>query len=616
VDRVYEVFASLETSMFLEAGDEEPGLFRLVANRKVWEGPWTAKSEYRKGEGATGYVLEHGKRVRIVDLARYHDDSAWIEKEYPGLRWNDSLTIRDRARDYFQINDPESSPPLSFVCAPIRSGGTTLGVIRCAGATRNPFYFDDWQDRVLEALGVRIGAWWNNVLRQKRKEQEVHILEVLMRGFDAMNRFVQRHLNKRIWDETGFFREAMRLAHEVIPNTDNSDVRLRVGEELHTVATYGHDWDQYSKAKNARYPIRPPGSTASFLVAENKGVLVYDDIKEAPSLKRIFPDTKKLVLAPIEAGDTVYGVLCIRSKSTRPFPANVRLIAGMLGQQLGLYHSLAVQIGSLQIAERKNRDLIETQAKTIGDVHHQVKSPIISSHRIAQGLIDNRLLPRPLRPEVEQLRGIGSKVSRVVRNMGMFSDLSSEKPIRVRKTVLMNNKLLQMLRESCADHQSLMDPDRRISFRLDEKTFLDLAGKDMMGKLVEADWPLLEQCVNNLMDNAAKYSFEGTEVRVTGGIQAKGSEFFISVANEGFEVKPEHVHKLRQRGYRGDLAIQSTGEGSGIGLWIVDEIMKAHGGHLAITPTQNGITDVRLVFPVVKGVDKLSYEAQSSLTRG
>src|ERR1039457_2547519 len=85
VDRVFGVFASLEASMFLAAGDVEPGLFRLVAYRTVWEGPWTGKSEYRKGVGATGYVLEHGQRVRIVDLARYQDDRAWIEREYPGL---------------------------------------------------------------------------------------------------------------------------------------------------------------------------------------------------------------------------------------------------------------------------------------------------------------------------------------------------------------------------------------------------------------------------------------------------------------------------------------------------------------------------------------------------
>ena len=85
------------------------------------------------------------------------------------------------------------------------------------------------------------------------------------------------------------------------------------------------------------------------------------------------------------------------------------------------------------------------------------------------------------------------------------------------------------------------------------------------------------------------------------------------MTNEGLEVKREEASKLKQRGYRADQAIWVTGEGSGIGLWIVDEIMKAHGGRLAITPTQNGVTDVRLVFTVTKGLENL-YDATANLT--
>jgi signal transduction histidine kinase len=386
------------------------------------------------------------------------------------------------------------------------------------------------------------------------------------------------------------------------------------GNELYTAATYGREWDRHPNGKNARYSLKPYGSTASFLVAERKGVLVYDDVEDAPWYNPNFEDTRKLILAPIEA-DVIEGVLCIRSKSPKSFPANVELIAGLLGQQLGLYHSLASQIRSLQVLERKNREMIETQAKTIGDVHHQVKSPIISSYRIAQLLIGSRSFAPRQRQELERLRGLCSKVTRVVRNMGMFSDLSSGKPIRLNRSLLTRQKLLQMLRDSCAEHHALADPERRVSFRLEEKGFEELADKERIGTLlVEADWPLLEQCINNVMDNAAKYSFDDTVVRVWGGVQAKGAELFIAVANEGLEVKPEDVQKLKQRGYRGQDAVSATGEGSGIGLWIVDEIMQAHGGRLAITATQNGITEVRLVFATIKGVEELS-DAQNLVSR-
>ena len=602
--------------MFLEDRDEEPEVYRLKAQKQAGP-PRNAKTEYRLGEGATGYVLTSGKTVRIVDLKHYEEDQEWLQAEYPGLHWSGAPGLEEFWNDFFH----DEHSPISFVCAPIRAGEAVLGAIRFAGSIRNPFYFDGWQARFLEIAGVRIGAWWHNALYLRRKKQELRSWEALTSGFDAMNRFVQKQLRKNSWDEGGFFRQAMSLAHQVIPHTDNSDVALVEGSELVTVATCGQAWSGHPAEQAARCRLQPPETTAARLVAERASTAVCDRSADAPRLKKIFPQTAQLILAPIEAGDSVHGVLCIRSGSTAPFPGNATLIAGLLGQQLGLYHSLALQIRSLQRAERENRDMIATQAKMLGDVQHQVKSPVISLHRVAQSLLQNASLPGALKPQVSQLRGICSKVAAVVRNMGSFSDLANSKPIRLRKSVLLSHKLRQMLRESCEDQQVLVEPARRIEFVLDEKSFQSLAGNDtsgkldMTGRLVEVDLALLEQCANNLLDNAGKYSFDNTKVRVFGGTQSGGSEFFISVCNEGLEVRPEDVQRLKQRGQRSDRAVQSAGEGSGIGLWIADEIMLAHGGRLAITPTANGVTEVRLVFPVVKGLEALSDEATNSLSR-
>ena len=605
VNEIFRVFPCLEVSLFLNGIDDEPGVYNLSAYRTRWEGPWNEKTQYKAGEGATGYVIKTGKTVRVVDLRRYEEDIEWIRSQYPGMIWTNSLLIRDRADDHFKTTDPEASPPLSFLCAPIRTGEVILGAIRVSVSTQSPYYFDGWQAKFVEMAAVRIGGWWQESVRAQQKDREILAWDRLMNGLDGMNRFVLRQLRKR-WDEPAFFVEAMRLAHVVIPHTDNSDVRMIEDDALVTKAVCGKDWDQHPQAKQARYSF-PDGSTASYLIANSKkGVTIYDNAEEAPRLKRIFPDTRKFLLAPIEAGESIYGVFIVRSKSPRPFPPNTKLIAGILGQQLGLYHSLILQIRELQSEKQTHRRLIETQARTIDDVHHQVKSPIISAHRAADSLIGNRTLPGSLRPNVEVIRGLCGKVERVVRNMGMFSDLANDKAVRLNKVQLSREVLLRMLREACVDHRSLTDPERQIDFHLDEKGLTELAGRDKIGDVVEADIPLIEQCVNNLLDNAAKYSFGQTIVKVSCGVQAKRTEFFISVSNEGFAVKPEDTGKLKKRGYRSEQAVRASGEGSGIGLWIVDEIMRAHGGRLAITPTQNGVNDFRLVFSIVKGIDRFT----------
>lgn len=56
---------------------------------------------------------------------------------------------------------------------------------------------------------------------------------------------------------------------------------------------------------------------------------------------------------------------------------------------------------------------------------------------------------------------------------------------------------------------------------------------------------------------------------------------------------------MLERRWRSQDAVLTTGEGSGIGLWLVDHIMKAHRGHLVIIPTRpDNVTEVKLVFPL------------------
>lgn len=615
---IQSVFRSLEVSVFLQDDDgEDRDLFPLYEYIVQWDGPWTEKSSYRPGEGITGHVIKNGRAVRLVDLAHYADDADWIAREYSGLEWSNSLQIVARARKYHNVNDPEAAPPVSFLCAPIGSGKRVYGAIRCCGSIESPFYFDEWQVRLLQAVAARIAAWWQGILRERQKDEDLKAWERLVAGFDSMNHLVQRSLTKRESDESELLREAMRHTHEVIPLTDNSDIRMVEGDSLVTKAVYGRDWERFAWAKTKRWSLNPPDCAAAELVVNKGPVAVYDDINMAPRLSRIFGEsTKKLVLVPITVEERTVGVLCIRSNSPRPFPPYTKLIAGLIGQQLGLYNSLAAQIRNLQAAEAHNKKMIETQARTIGDVHHQVKSPILSAYRTAQRLSRDTQMPKAWRAELERLRSLSSKVNRVVRNMRVFSDLSLDKTIQIKRQLLEREKLSQMLSEACADQNATLDPDKQLGFEFDPRSLADLAGKDRVGKFVEADIPLIEQCVANLLDNAAKYSFPRTAVVVSGGAQAKGEEYFVSVANRGFKVAPEQVSMLTKRGYRADQAIWSAGEGSGIGLWIVDKIMKAHGGRLSINPTnKNGITEVRLVFPIKKGIESLAATSEYITSR-
>jgi two-component system phosphate regulon sensor histidine kinase PhoR len=100
------------------------------------------------------------------------------------------------------------------------------------------------------------------------------------------------------------------------------------------------------------------------------------------------------------------------------------------------------------------------------------------------------------------------------------------------------------------------------------------------GLRVDANPPLLEQAVVNLLDNAVKYSPDGTTVRITAA--PDDGEIVIAVSDEGQGVSREHLPRLFERFYRVDKARSRDLGGTGLGLSIVKHVTQVHGGRVSV----------------------------------
>lgn len=104
-------------------------------------------------------------------------------------------------------------------------------------------------------------------------------------------------------------------------------------------------------------------------------------------------------------------------------------------------------------------------------------------------------------------------------------------------------------------------------------------GRD--SRSVWADRLRLEQVLRNLMENAAKYSPEGTliviKVRKAG---EAGDSVQFSVSDQGHGIAPEHLNRLFERFYRVQDNRSSPIPGTGLGLPIARLIVEAHGGEI------------------------------------
>jgi len=296
-----------------------------------------------------------------------------------------------------------------------------------------------------------------------------------------------------------------------------------------------------------------------------------------------------MIIAPIGVAGLRFGVLDIRGTGERVFPPYAESMADLLGQQLGLYHYLITTIAVLKTFQHD-------QVQTFEDFAHQLKSPILQVHARAQSILrfanQDTCTVDVLKTHLLALRGLASKARRVSQGLRLYADLARGKKLTVAGSRITGDFLEKALIELAIDHESTIDPSRNLRFQVARDRGFEI----LKQVRVIADFNLLLQAMNNILDNAAKYSFRNSVVTISTGLTVS-RRFHITVLNRGLAISRAEVRQARNRGWRSLQALEVTGEGSGIGLWIVDHIMQAHDGELIIIPTtSDGWTEIKLVF--------------------
>ena len=99
----------------------------------------------------------------------------------------------------------------------------------------------------------------------------------------------------------------------------------------------------------------------------------------------------------------------------------------------------------------------------------------------------------------------------------------------------------------------------------------------------------------NVLDNAVKYSPCGSEIRI--GIH-KGIRFArIEIADQGIGIPGEDCHKVFRRFYRGSSRWVHGQPGSGVGLYLVREIINGHHGTVIVKQGHPDAASQKIKFP-------------------
>lgn len=110
---------------------------------------------------------------------------------------------------------------------------------------------------------------------------------------------------------------------------------------------------------------------------------------------------------------------------------------------------------------------------------------------------------------------------------------------------------------------------------------------DLEDAFVNADAQLIESVIDNLINNAIKYSAEGASVNCT--IHAMKNKVFISIENTLAHIPAEDLSKIFEPFYRVDKSHTRKTGGSGLGLSIIKSILDLHKSKYELANTPNGV---------------------------
>lgn len=112
---------------------------------------------------------------------------------------------------------------------------------------------------------------------------------------------------------------------------------------------------------------------------------------------------------------------------------------------------------------------------------------------------------------------------------------------------------------------------------------------------VWADRNRLRQVFVNILDNAIKYSEPGGAITID--LLQDGESAFVQIQDEGKGIAPEDLEKVKQKFFKGRNSVR----GSGIGLAVVDEIVRAFDGEVHIASELGAGTTVTVRLPMLGG---------------
>jgi len=213
----------------------------------------------------------------------------------------------------------------------------------------------------------------------------------------------------------------------------------------------------------------------------------------------------------------------------------------------------------------------------VSTVSHELRTPLTS----IKGFADTLLSAGDRLPKEQQIRFINiiksqvDRLARLVENLLTVSRLETRKDMSISRSIDLKKILepvIQGIKAKAPEHIFVLD----IAKGLPE---------------IWADSDKFEQVMINLIDNAAKYSYPKSEVRIKAAFTPNNPDYIdINIIDQGVGIPEEHLEKIFTKFSRIDNPLTREVQGTGLGLYITKSLVENMNGNIFVSSNDKGTT--------------------------
>jgi signal transduction histidine kinase len=281
-------------------------------------------------------------------------------------------------------------------------------------------------------------------------------------------------------------------------------------------------------------------------------------------------------------GTTEFRVVAARGSLEREVAAlRWRNLAVSFGALLVLAGGLVVVFAAVARSER----LARQQMQFVAGVSHELRTPLAVLHSASENLSDGIVkTPEQARRYGQVMKREITRLVEMVEQTLTFAGIQSGK-----RTFEFQPTDVQTLIEDCLE--------RNATFLQGENCTPEIHVQSGLPP-IHADSRALGSVLDNLLANAVKYSVGGCRVRITSSIV--GKELVIAVQDSGRGIAAKEQKRIFEPFYRTRETIDAQIHGNGLGLSIVQHIVKQHGGYVQVVSELGKGSTFSVHFPLAK----------------